>query len=405
MPVKRTHGPRTAGRTAEAPSSARSVAAILVGFLLAAPLAAVVVPLWAVAALTRALARLLERHAIDWTGAIRFDERLGWRLRPGMAGRCRSEPQGDLFRFVTDAEGWRGSGSVDRADIVVLGDSYAFGYGCDERRCFHRLVRGLTVKPVAAPGYDMVQGVLLLEQLAGRLADKLVVWLVYVGNDLRDNLRPHMRGYRAPFVREARNGRGWEIVTAHIRPDPYPRVEEREQQEHRDDLGHTYSDSPAGRRACSAAASLIGRAARACGRVDARLVVVTVPDPFELTGKGRAKLRAYAADPDTFDPELPHRRLGAACETAGVRHASLRDRLTAADYARDRHWTAKGHRTVATLLRELSDEATSIRASAEPSDQRDRVVASGGGGHGSGGRVAAVLRATAKRASAGWGSP
>ena len=101
----------------------------------------------------------------------------------------------------------RGHGSLDDSAVVVIGDSFAFGYGVDAGKSFADLNPGLAIKAVGAPGYSMVQSVLLMEQFAERLAGKLVVWFVCLENDLQDNLAPAMRRYRSPFVRLSRSAR------------------------------------------------------------------------------------------------------------------------------------------------------------------------------------------------------
>ena len=55
----------------------------------------------------------------------------------------------------------------------------------------------------------MVQTLLWMERLKDRLAGKLVVWLVFYGNDLMDNLHPNFDRYRTPFVRSRDDGAGW----------------------------------------------------------------------------------------------------------------------------------------------------------------------------------------------------
>ena len=97
-----------------------------------------------------------------------------------------------MFRLVTDRDGWPGAGSLDDAKVVVIGDSFAFGYGVDTNRSFAALTPSLAVKAIAAPGYSMVQGVRLMEQLGERLRGKLVLWFIFLENDLQDNLAPEM---------------------------------------------------------------------------------------------------------------------------------------------------------------------------------------------------------------------
>jgi hypothetical protein len=105
---------------------------------------------------------------------------------------------------------------MEQADTVVFGDSFAFGYGVDDTDHFANHVPRHAVKAIASPAYSMVHGLLWMERLADRLADKTVIWLVYSGNDLVDNLRPAMATYRMLFVRE--HDGTWEIVTDHVSP-------------------------------------------------------------------------------------------------------------------------------------------------------------------------------------------
>jgi hypothetical protein len=77
------------------------------------------------------------------------------------------------------------------------------------------------IKAIGANGYNMVQELLWMRRYAPQLAGKLVVWFVYHGNDLFDNLQPNVFQYRTPFVRERHDGRGWEVVTEHVRRSPW----------------------------------------------------------------------------------------------------------------------------------------------------------------------------------------
>ena len=79
----------------------------------------------------------------------------------------------------------------------------------------------LSIKAIGAPGYSMVQELMLITQLAPRLGGKLVVWFIYPGNDLTDNLSPAMTtfGYRMPFLLESDIRGGWDIIASHVQPD------------------------------------------------------------------------------------------------------------------------------------------------------------------------------------------
>src|SRR4029079_11419126 len=70
----------------------------------------------------------------------------------------------------------------------------------------------------------MVQEYLWMRRLAPQLRGKMVVWFVYFGNDLYDNLCPDLRGYRKPFLRQTGVGDEWEIYSGHVRPEAWSLV-------------------------------------------------------------------------------------------------------------------------------------------------------------------------------------
>src|SRR6185295_16421646 len=91
---------------------------------------------------------------------------------------------------------------------------------------------------------------------------------------------------------------------------------------------------------------LIGRAAASCARLGAHLVLVTIPDPSQLSAAGRARLAALSGSPDTCDENLPDRRIAESCKQHGVPLIIGKDHLSAQDYKRIEglHWNARGHR-------------------------------------------------------------
>ena len=98
----------------------------------------------------------------------------------------------------------------------MFGDSHAFGHGIDEKHFFANLNRRLRIKSFGVSGYSMVQPLLWMRELAHHLENKLVLWLVFLGNDLADNLEPAQYHYRMPFVRETNDRSKWEIGKKHI---------------------------------------------------------------------------------------------------------------------------------------------------------------------------------------------
>jgi hypothetical protein len=275
-----------------------------------------------------------------------FDRRLGWKPRPNLDAYYLAE-RDDVFRILTDEEGWPGRRTLDESDVVVVGDSFAFGYGVDTRRSFAEIDAALSLKAIGAPGYSMVHGVLLMEQLVARLKGKLVVWFLYLENDLQDNLAPEMRGYRTPFVRSRREG-GWEIVDRHVNPDPWrcSNLDKRRL------FPRLCVPGALADRTYAACDYLIERARSACNRAGAKLVVLTIPHPMQLTESGVAKLAALSGRPEPCDPNFPDRRIAECCQRHGVAMVAGKDHLSGADYKRREgiHWNEQGHRRVAKVL-------------------------------------------------------
>ena len=217
------------------------------------------------ASAVRGVARLLQPTFVPWAELMTFDPNLGWKPRPNLDARYFAD-RDDVYHVTTDAQGWPGSRSVDDSSIVVIGDSFAFGYGVDAGSSFAELSEGVPIKAIGAPGYSMVQSVLLMEQFAERLAGKLVVWFVCLENDLQDNLMPNMRKYRSPFVRPSRMTSGWEIVGQHVTSTPWtPSNVGRKRI-----LGNLCAPGPLTDRAFEACDYLVGRGSalcRSCRRV------------------------------------------------------------------------------------------------------------------------------------------
>jgi hypothetical protein len=320
-----------------------------VAVLAAAAAAILIVPVllvgaifWLVAALTRSLIPLLQPSVVDWPTLIEFDPQLGWKPKAGFRGHC-VEARDDVFEVQIGPDGWAGRHTVDESRVVIIGDSFAFGYGVDADKTYFNLNPELGMKPVAAPGYNMVQEVLLLEELSGSLQGKTVLWFVYVGNDLYDNLSPEMTGYRCPFV--VRDGQGdWKIVTSHISSDKWWCSSGRQGKRRAHIYQNMFTNSYLSKRAFSACEYLIKRARAICDRARATLLVVTIPFPQMLEREAVVQGR-------TIDPQYADDTLRGICEQWGVPILHLKDALSRADYKRDdEHWNERGHRKVAEII-------------------------------------------------------
>ncbi len=335
---------------------ALAVPSALVGLALALPLLALLAPFAVVNGLVRAVARLLSPATVSWTELVEFDMELGWKTRPSLDTHA-VDLAGDAFHLVTDENGWAGQTTIDESQIVLFGDSFALGFGVDAEALFANVPGDPAIKPIGAPAYSMVQPILMMERLAERLGGKLVVLLVYLGNDLDDSLRPSAGKYRAPFARRSAVDGDWQICGEHVSLEPWTASAP--------DLSYEAfveicSPSYRSQRVFEACEFLIGRARDICRGAGADLAVMSVPELSPVVLEKIDKVLADRPPPAGYDPGLPDREIERICGQASVAFVPLSRYLTSADYLeRDVHWNESGHRKVAAVLREVARDAAS----------------------------------------------
>lgn len=336
-----------------------SIIAGTIGLILVAPLFIVALSVWIIALLTCAVARLIEPQFLTRDQITEFDPEVGWKPRPNLNTH---HVMGDLFQLSTDAQGWRGKFSLEESEMVIFGDSFAAGYGVGDQHLFANISTNPRMKPIGIGGYSMVQELLWMKRLAPKLQGKMVVWFIYHGNDLYDNLSPDLRGYRKPFLRESKQDGEWEIVSRHITPDRWTIVTRvrLEGWYHPAKLAELCSDTFLSKRAYSACEYLIREGKELCFASGAGLMVLTIPEVSQLTPEGQRILQTRGGDAKTFDPTLPDQKIEAACRRLGVDFLAGRTFLDAGCYKiKDCHWNPKGHRKVAEMLRRLYAEQQS----------------------------------------------
>lgn len=340
-----------------------AVCAAPVAYLLTLPVIIIGLPFWTVAFFTRIIARLLEPRYVDWEQLIEFDPAIGWKPKANFNGHYFEATEPAVFHITTDSEGWVGSSSLADSDIVVFGDSFAFPYGIDFKASYLSLNSHLHIKAIGAPGYNLVQELLLMRQVSSQLKGKLVVWFIFLGNDLYENLQPNMDHYRMPFVRRINETGSWEIVTHHVKRTRWPFVGKRD---YRRELAAICSPTFIAERAYSACEFLIKEGKDICTQAGAQLAVLTIPTKQMLTSRSLEILSSYSAHPQLFDPELPDKKIGDVCRNLGVTFAAGMQFLTAHDYKRrDPHWSAPGHRRIAQMLTVLHSNHLSETKHAE----------------------------------------
>lgn len=126
-------------------------------------------------------------------GLIQREPVRGWRVSPGWSG---SHQHHDFsVKYSVDSAGFRRDPTFQSGAsnwVAVVGDSFTFGLGVNDSETFVSRLNGLTggqFVNFGVPGYSTDQEVLLSESevLPRRPSELLLV--VYLGNDLLDNLR------------------------------------------------------------------------------------------------------------------------------------------------------------------------------------------------------------------------
>ncbi len=126
------------------------------------------------------------------------DAALGARLTPGAKEKLRfGSPANPITSVRINGEGYRGAAWPAPAsdEVVVVGDSQAFGLGVEENETFSAVLAHAlgdkTVRNLGVPTYGPAEyNAILAEQLAKRPA-KTVIWIANMANDLFEASHPN----------------------------------------------------------------------------------------------------------------------------------------------------------------------------------------------------------------------
>ena len=325
--------------------------AVLVGFALLSPLLVLGVPLMVVSLGTRVVRRCIDPKAVSWKKIIEYSPEFGWRPKANLNTFAMADK---AFHLTTDSDGWRGKSGLAEAQVVVFGDSFAFGYGVNDEAFYGDLIPNVRIKAIGVNGYNMVQAFLWMERLAAKLTNKLVVWFIYYGNDLYENLQPNLDQYRMPFVREIKGTEQWEIVHNHISPKEWSVMSKRN---YYDRLAEICCPTYLSHRVFSACNFLIFRGKELCDRAGARLVVMSVPDTTQFSQSQIEFLASRSPNREDFNPDLPDREIQKICQKFSIPFVSLKNHLTIENHKEfDCHWNETGHQRVSDVLQNLYRE-------------------------------------------------
>jgi hypothetical protein len=197
----------------------------------------------------------------------------------------------------------------------------------------------------------MVQELIWMKQLSEQLKNKLVVWFICVSNDLHYNLLPNLEQYRAPFVRRPNGVGEWEIVTSHVGPARWPMSVDGSGNEK---FLEAFGAGLQSQRAYSACEFLIAQGKNICDSAGAPLVVMTIPWLVQLNEAEWRQRVSRLKNLETFDRDLPDKKLGQICARVGVPFVAGKTYLNARDYiAQEGHWNESGHRRIARAMADL----------------------------------------------------
>ena len=165
------------------------------------------------------LAYVAERQQRPEDLFVQFDARYGWANRPGADTRFRRR---DFDTHVEINErGFRGPvfAPPDSVfSVAVLGDSYVFGHGVEEKETFSALLREkwpfAAVGNFGVIGYSTDQELLLLDDVVLPSEPDVVLLCLY-RNDILDNGQPTAWGiYQKPYFKREANGelKLWDAV-------------------------------------------------------------------------------------------------------------------------------------------------------------------------------------------------
>lgn len=305
------------------------------------------------------------------------NQHLGFRLAPLLKTRM-SGPEYDVA-IETNSMGFRDDEVVPKAGkrILLLGDSFTMGYGVARGEIFaDRLERDLGVDVVNAGtgGYEIVHQIQLLTEYGKSLAPDLVLYVLYLGNDLawNDQWERGADGTLRSPVREYPVRQRSEIKLVRLLRDFAYRLRTRSSEKQGEwlpldgYLGLCERDlGPEARKDYEQATALLAEMAAQVQALRARFLVAFVPYRSMVDAQARQGLEARVADLDKrYDLTRPAREMAERLAGLGLDRADstpfLRDWHGSGGaglfFPIDGHLTAEGHRALAAFLEPLLKE-------------------------------------------------
>ena len=311
--------------------------------------------LWVISSMTEAVNWLRQRKSSAWNTILQFEPIVGWKVQPNLDTHYLALDN-EVCHIMTDSQGCVGNSSLSESDMVVFGDSFAFGYGVDSCDAYFNLTTNLKIKAISAPGYSMVQELLLMREFASSLCNKIVVWFICLENDLYDNLQTNslhpQHVYRRPFLRRTHVDQKWKIITSHVDETswPYPSLKS----SYAEVFARLCTPGPLSKNTYSSCDYLLREGRELCSKAGAQLAVMTIPNKLQLSQSGLKQIVSKLSNAEGFDPDYPDKQFQDMCNRLSIPFLPAKNHLRLQDYKEfDWHWDKQGQRKISQLLSDI----------------------------------------------------
>ena len=350
-------------------------------------------------------------HPENLESIIRFDETLGWTLKPNADVRSVDNETGLDYRIRTNSLGLRDRqiSKEKRAGtrrVLIIGDSIAFGTGVDaEWRFSDFLSRALRndvdVVNAGVCGWGTDQELLYYEKAGSELAPDVVIVTFTMANDVLNNVLDHLFLGSAPKPRFVMRDGNLALEKTKIE-SPSPRLDHRIKNALRrsrvllfakrridafryegrvkregakghagfdkDGLERDYSHwsvyessyGPQFEEAWTVTEAILDRLSRRCSEDGAELIVFAFPLKLEVDDDWRRELlHHFGVDSTLLDFARPYERLERICRERGIEFVypleSFREKSRSRKlyFERDSHPDVYGHAAAAGVLLNL----------------------------------------------------
>lgn len=327
-----------------------SFIACLVGIILIIPAVIIVLPILLIAQVKK-LWTSFKPKISEWEDIIQFDRQFGWQPKPNVQTQMNTD---GAYRVTVGADGWRGNYSLKECQTIIIGDSFVFGNGTDDKNHFAELTKKTKVKPIGAPGYGTAHYLLILKTLTAELHGKLVIWFVFTGNDYREAIRPTSYGYHFPFVYYDEKTQSYKMRTDNIHPKKLPFNFERGYKTSVPELADLYYKNYLSDYAFGAFDYLTAEAKKHCESYGAKFAIITIPLWWLFDEQSAGKIKRYCSNIEKFSAHYPDERAAEICKRHHIPFRPGNSHFNRKDFLpNDFHFSRLGNQKAAHIIDDL----------------------------------------------------